>query len=1646
MTTPATRTRGAALIYALILTSLLTLSAVAILAAQTRSSSNVQEVQDRTLARTTAEAAVEHGKAIIKNAIGSQVPLEDIADLHVDAPDLNNHQYEIDLSLAPFGDVRATLENNPSEWAGARLDPLTGEVSRHLTANANIEALTLQGEWRDALVHDPTGSNPILLGIHKDNVFTRAPAAIMPVMVTFPALNAPPSRVTARGSTTDPRSELGLLLDAGGNVWEWPLTSTTPAAPVLTDDGAPLASITTLHTGDRYAAALTRAGDLWIWGSNPDGPLAPGGGASILPTATRAHLPEVEGEAPRLISISAGLHHLLALDADGRIWSWGSNDRQQLGRSCANACAAGLVTLAEVDRIVSVQAGGNRSAALDRSGHLWVWGQTGDVNSFTGTSPQLLTRPNGSPARIAHYSLGSGASLGVDDDGTLLTWTHATATPLPITVTTRDGYHTTLARPDLLRAGAHHHAAILGPVLVTWPANGDPDPEATRQTTPNERPALAHDDLPGLIITPGDTHLALTWDPHEELELSYEITYSRTASDWTPAGVTTSPNYFLANLQNGQPYYLRITGLDPYGDTLLEHVSGPHIPYGPPAAPTNPRITPGNESLDLAWDVPANNGSPITEYRIERSSNGLVWTPLPLAPFEPRAHLTGLENGVTYRHRVTAINAAGQSPHLTMPPGTPQGLPGAPTPEGADGHAQGGTGAITLHWRAPDTGGTNLTQYLVHVSSDGITWEATSASATSTSFTLTNLELSRRYAVRVTAQNALGEGPASSTLTATTSTAPSAPQGLTLSTINANQIMFGWTAPLHGAPLTGYRVERSDGATAPWKHITSVTSPSYTDASVEPGITYRYRVAASNEAGTGAFTPAEHAITGLVPPGQPSAPALLTRTATSLTFTWTAPTDTGGAESLTYRIERGDETMNTWSTLTTGHDDLTFTDATVTPDSTYAYRITAHNGMHQGEPGPDALLATAQALIQPDPPRVIGREHLAIHLEWSAPPGINDLTGFVLERATSDTAFREYAQVPVRSGVQAYSDTQVVAGTRYAYRLRLHTSSGVSDASAATDFILALARSTAPTDLTATPNFEDGTMLLTWSPPSDTGGGSISSYRIQRAGGDEVWTTIAESEASTTFTDTTAPLGHEYAYRVAASNDLGGSLQSPYSAPTPHTFLATAPAKPRAPSVALTAGSATIPTLTWAAPADGGDAITNYALERESSNGWGHLATLPAHTLTFQDDTITAGDTYRYRVTAHNTIGESPASDPSSPYQTHPTLASPAAPTVSVTGNGALTLAWEAPASTPANEIQGYAIARRASDTQAWQLVVPHTGSPLTQHQDVGLTPGTSYEYQLATINQAGATGQYGNPSGPVTVAAPPNAPAAPDVTYTEPTMSLTWLAPHANHASITHYVLERRDSSDGQTWDVWRPRQELPTLSASDTDLTDGRHYQYRVLAVNAAGASSPGTASGSVRVTFTPTTPPGTPQLALQAGSSPTLSWSTPSDGGASILRYDVHTSTDPAFATPYRTYVASGTQTVITVDPPPAGSTLYARVRAVNIEGQGPWSNTISTTREDTPPPGTPTATSVSSSAIALAWASSSASASGYVIERRVSIDGINWGVASSLASSASTTHTDPTVTSGFHYRYRVAPVLAGGGTGTFSAWSATMTASE
>ena len=130
--------------------------------------------------------------------------------------------------------------------------------------------------------------------------------------------------------------------------------------------------------------------------------------------------------------------------------------------------------------------------------------------------------------------------------------------------------------------------------------------------------------------------------------------------------------------------------------------------------------------------------------------------------------------------------------------------------------------------------------------------------------------------------------------------------------------------------------------------------------------------------------------------------------------------------------------------------------------------------------------------------------------------------------------------------------------------------------------------------------------------------------------------TIDPEESNTSTLSITAPSttsAGTYTVTVAATN---GSLNH---STTVTVNVQTVPSPPR--SLGASAGSSQV-ALSWSAPSsNGGSAITNYRIYRGESPGGELLLTTISNLLMYTDFAVTNAQTYYYRVSAVNSIGES---------------------------------------------------------------------------------------------------------------------------------------------------------------------------------------------------------------------------------------------------------------------------------------------------------------------------------------------------------------------------------------------------------------------
>jgi hypothetical protein len=149
---------------------------------------------------------------------------------------------------------------------------------------------------------------------------------------------------------------------------------------------------------------------------------------------------------------------------------------------------------------------------------------------------------------------------------------------------------------------------------------------------------------------------------------------------WGPAGgtwqrvTTTGTSRTISVAQLATTYHVRVFAVNAAGR------SGGTTSVAIAALPKpSVRATAGNRQVVLRWTAPANNGSPITRYVIQRrSAASTTWTYL--STTTPAAAATSftarnLVNGTVYYFRIAAVNASGVGPWSAAVGATPRTVP-----------------------------------------------------------------------------------------------------------------------------------------------------------------------------------------------------------------------------------------------------------------------------------------------------------------------------------------------------------------------------------------------------------------------------------------------------------------------------------------------------------------------------------------------------------------------------------------------------------------------------------------------------------------------------------------------------------------------------------------------------------------------------------------------------------------------------------------------------------------------------------------------------------------------------------------------------------------------------------------------------------
>ncbi|MBX3132003.1 MAG: hypothetical protein KF689_01280 [Gemmatimonadaceae bacterium] len=913
------------------------------------------------------------------------------------------------------------------------------------------------------------------------------------------------------------------------------------------------------------------------------------------------------------------------------------------------------------------------------------------------------------------------------------------------------------------------------------------------------------------------TQVDLLWTDNALTETGFSIErcLGDACSDYAVID-TVAPNtlsFSDLTVEIGNAYGYRVRSLAPFGASAPSNAV--EITTRIPEAPTDlVAQTLSNTSIRLTW---TDNSDNEQDFAIQRCAG--VDCTVPAGSFATVAAGqtefvdTGLDANETYTYHVFAANAVGNSAPTNTATATTN-LPAIPA--SIEAFVTAGD-IIRLVWQdaSADEDGFRVERCVGAGCTDFA--EIAETLADVAEYFDNPVIDGTVYRYRVRAFNAAGNSDYSP-VRSITAGLPVLPGEVTVTTLSGTSIRITW-ADLSDNE-SGFQVARctGDGCTG-FTALSGVArnTQEFIDSTVVPGEIYRFRVAASNGAGSSGFT--DYVDGNTMTPDAPSDLAATTFSASQINLTWTdnGPYETG------FQVERCvGAGCSSFTLLTTVPADATeYADTGLAQNESYSYRVRAVNAVANSA-YTDVATATTDLPAAPTDLAALPLSATEVELSWT--DNANNEENYLVERCEgtdcSDFAFLALLGVDV----ETYNDATVLADLTYRYRVRAIGSAGPSPNSNVAEAITSVPGD--PSDLTAT-TLAFNRIDLAWT---DNGVNELN-YRIERCVGPACsdFTELTVLPAGTTeYSDETVDVDLSYQYRVRASNNVG---VSGYSNEAAANTL-----RPASPSgLGAQAVSATQVDLTWT---DNADNELGFIIERcagVSCTDFAAIDTVGANAAAFADQTVDAEQDYRYRVFGYNVSGLSDAIAAVDANTRVPAV--PSDFTVEVLSANAMQLSWTDEAD---NEV-GYRIERCSGAGCTSWLEIGTTGPDATGFTSTGLVINTFYRHRVRAYNASGSSAytpivQVGTfpPTAPNTLVA---------TTQTATQVNLQW-----NDASTNEdgFQLQRCTGADCSSWAVIdtllpsSPSSATGTLNAADMSVVAGEFYRYRLRSFNGVGLSA--------------------------------------------------------------------------------------------------------------------------------------------------------------------------------------------------------------
>lgn len=426
----------------------------------------------------------------------------------------------------------------------------------------------------------------------------------------------------------------------------------------------------------------------------------------------------------------------------------------------------------------------------------------------------------------------------------------------------------------------------------------------------------------------------------------------------------------------------------------------------------------------------------------------------------------------------------------------------------------------------------------------------------------------------------------------------------------------------HVGGAEAYQIYRKEGASGSYSKIKTIKKEavtSYQDQNVSPGKTYYYKVRAYVKLNSGtkySSFASEKTANFAIP--KTDWVKFSIKTYTSVRLEWKQASVSG------YQIYRKtDSGKYTKIKTLNAKTSLIFTDKTVLPGHTYAYKVRGYKTI-SGKNYFSSFTSVKTAAIKMSAPKLNSASVSGVNkakLSWKRD---SKATGYYIYRSTTEKGGYKKVKTINSNKTLNWTDSSIFPGTSYYYKIRSYVKSGYGKGNSGYSKILMINTSIDKPIVSSVSSSATG-IKLKWKKSENAAGYQI--YRSSSYSGKYTSVKKVTKNSIVAFTDKNVTFGKTYYYKVRAYKTIGGRTKySSWSA-----IVCGRPELKATRFTGISGISSTKATLKWSKVSD----VQGYKLYRKTGKSGKYSAVKSissAATTKYTDKSLKKNTTYYYKI------------------------------------------------------------------------------------------------------------------------------------------------------------------------------------------------------------------------------------------------------------------------------------------------------------------------------------------------------------------------------------------------------------------------------